>query len=106
MKIIWTFTLLMIPGVVSSMSVTGYSGGVVNITCKSKKEYTANTKYFCKGKRPDNPKSKTNESDKWVQSGRFSLYDDRSSSVFTVIIRDLREEDSGTYQCAVDITTK
>ncbi|XP_058628673.1 uncharacterized protein DDB_G0271670-like isoform X2 [Onychostoma macrolepis] len=31
MKIIWTFTLLMIPGVLSSISVTGYSGGGVRI---------------------------------------------------------------------------
>ncbi|XP_067260881.1 uncharacterized protein [Chanodichthys erythropterus] len=34
MKIILTFTLLMIPGVVNSISVTGYSGGGVTITCK------------------------------------------------------------------------
>ncbi|CAM4450065.1 unnamed protein product [Leuciscus chuanchicus] len=40
------------------------------------------------------------------EKDRFSLYDDTSSSVFTVTIRDLREEDSGTYHCGVDITTK
>ncbi|XP_050959453.1 CMRF35-like molecule 8 [Labeo rohita] len=114
MKIIWTFTLLMIPGVVSSISVTGYSGGEVNITCKYNKEYTANAKYFCRGKKPDKVKNylwcseliKTYEKDKWVHSGRFSLYDDTRAIVFTVTMRNLSERDSGTYQCGVDRTTK
>ncbi|XP_056128061.1 CMRF35-like molecule 7 isoform X1 [Rhinichthys klamathensis goyatoka] len=112
MKIIWTFTLMMIPGVLSSMSVTGYSGGEVNITCRYDKGSTENKKYFCRGKRPNKPKSgwcsdliRTNEKNKWVQKERFSLYDDTRSAVFTVTIRDLRELDSGTYQCAVDRTT-
>ncbi|XP_039503728.1 CMRF35-like molecule 6 isoform X2 [Pimephales promelas] len=111
MKIIWTFTLMMIPGVLSSMSVIGYSGGGVNITCKYNKAYTENKKYFCRGKMPKNPKSKwcsdlirTNETDKWFYNGRFSLYDDTSSAVFTVTLRNLTEEDSGTYQCGVDLT--
>ncbi|KAL1281379.1 hypothetical protein QQF64_000182, partial [Cirrhinus molitorella] len=113
MKIIWTFTLLMIPGVVSSGSVTGYSGGEVNITCKYKKENTANAKYLCKGKKPKRVKTewrceliKTEKKDEWVNSGRFSLYDDTRAAVFTVTIRNLSEQDSGTYQCAVDKTTK
>ncbi|CAM4449300.1 unnamed protein product [Leuciscus chuanchicus] len=103
MKIIWTFTLLMIPGVVSSMSVTGYSGGGVTITCKYDEGYTDNKKYFCEGQWSGcTDQIKTNEKYKWVQSGRFSLYDDTSSSVFTVTIRDLREEDSGTYYCGTE----
>ncbi|RXN23320.1 polymeric immunoglobulin receptor-like protein [Labeo rohita] len=104
MKIIWTFTLLMIPGVVSSISVTGYSGGGVNITCRYDRKYTANAKYFCKGQNPGcSDLIKTEEKGKWFHSGRFSLFDDTSAAVFTVIIRDLSEQDSGTYQCAVDI---
>ncbi|XP_048051300.1 CMRF35-like molecule 5 [Megalobrama amblycephala] len=111
MKIILTFTLLMIPGVVRSMSVTGYSGSEVNITCKYSKGDRAKAKYFCRGKKPNKPKHKwcselirTNEKDKWVHSGRFSLYDDTRSAVFTVTIRNLRELDSGTYNCGVDRT--
>ncbi|KAL0202062.1 hypothetical protein M9458_000080, partial [Cirrhinus mrigala] len=42
--------------------------------------------------------------EKWVDDGRFSLYDNTSAAVFTVIIRDLSEQDSGTYQCASDIS--
>ncbi|XP_077052853.1 CMRF35-like molecule 3 isoform X3 [Siphateles boraxobius] len=105
MKIIWTFTLMMIPGVVSSMSVTGYSGGGVTITCKYDEEYKGNKKYFCKGQwSVCTDTIKTDKKHTWVNDGRFSLYDDTSSSVFTVTIRDLREEDSGTYYCAVERT--
>ncbi|XP_059407683.1 CMRF35-like molecule 7 [Carassius carassius] len=111
MKIIWTFTLLMIPDFVSSIDVEGYSDGEVNITCRYVKEYTQNTKYFCRGKKPDKDKSRwctelirTEEKDKWVDSGRFSLFDDTRAAVFTVTFRNLSELDSGTYQCAVDRT--
>ncbi|XP_051741953.1 uncharacterized protein LOC127508231 [Ctenopharyngodon idella] len=106
MKIILTFTLLMIPGVVSSISVTGYSGGGVTITCKYDEGYTANIKYFCKGqwKTTCSDLIKTDIKDKWVKTGRFSLYDDTRSAVFTVTIRNLSEEDSGMYYCAADIS--
>uniref|UniRef100_A0A671NKH3 Ig-like domain-containing protein n=1 Tax=Sinocyclocheilus anshuiensis TaxID=1608454 RepID=A0A671NKH3_9TELE len=67
MKIIWTFTLLMIPG--------------------------------------KNLNSQTEEKDKWIHSGRFSLFDDTTAAVFSVTFRDLSEQDSGTYQCGVDRTT-
>ncbi|XP_058647402.1 CMRF35-like molecule 2 isoform X2 [Onychostoma macrolepis] len=101
MKIIWTFTLLMIPG---------YPGGKGMIKCTYQKKFTQNTKYFCRGKMPKTPLIgwcsdliKTKEKDKWFDSGRFSLYDDTTAAVFNVTIRNLSEQDSGTYQCAVDI---
>ncbi|KAF4118117.1 hypothetical protein G5714_000168 [Onychostoma macrolepis] len=110
MKIIWTFTLLMIPDVVISMNVTGYPGGKGMIKCTYQKKFTQNTKYFCRGKMPKTPLIgwcsdliKTKEKDKWFDSGRFSLYDDTTAAVFNVTIRNLSEQDSGTYQCAVDI---
>ncbi|XP_048051194.1 uncharacterized protein LOC125271217 [Megalobrama amblycephala] len=105
MKIILTFTLLMIPGVVSSISVTGYSGGGVTITCNYDEGYTANTKYFCKSDEWPSTCSdiiKTDIKDKWVYSGRFSLHDDTRSAVLKVEIRNLSEQDSGTYYCVVD----
>jgi len=91
-------------GVVSSMNVTGYSGGVVSVTCKYDEGYSANQKYFCKGKwLKCKDQIKTEEKDKWVASGRFSLYDDTGSAVFTVTIRDLSEGDSGKYYCGTEI---
>ncbi|KAK2909449.1 hypothetical protein Q8A67_005286 [Cirrhinus molitorella] len=107
MKIIWTFTLLMIPGVMSSISVTGYSGGGVIITCRYDKRYAANKKYFCRGEWSKcTDQVRTKDTNKWVNSGRFSLYDDTRAAVSTVTIRDLSKQDSGMYQCAVDITAK
>ncbi|KAL0153205.1 hypothetical protein M9458_051490, partial [Cirrhinus mrigala] len=91
--------------VVSSISVTGYSGGVIIITCRYNRKYTENAKVFCKGQNPGcSDLIKTEEKGKWFHSGRFSLYDNTSAAVFTVIIRNLSEQDSGTYQCASDIS--
>ncbi|XP_058628677.1 CMRF35-like molecule 8 [Onychostoma macrolepis] len=103
MKIIWTFTLLMIPGVLSSISVTGYSGGGVRIRWRYDRKYTENAKYFCRGQQCTEL-IRTNTKNEWVDSGRFSLYDDTTAEVFTVTIRDLSEWDSGTYYCAADIS--
>ncbi|XP_016304268.1 uncharacterized protein LOC107659750 [Sinocyclocheilus anshuiensis] len=107
MKIIWTFTLLMIPGVVSSISVTGYSGGGVSITCRYDRGYTENAKYFYRGQWSEcTDKIKTEEKNKWVHSERFSLYDNTRAAVFNVSIRDLSGQDSGTYYCGTDIYAK
>ncbi|XP_073763978.1 uncharacterized protein [Danio rerio] len=105
MKIIWTFTLLMIPGVLSSISVTGYSGGGVTITCKYDEQYKTNSKYFCKGKYiPTGPDLiKTEIKNKWVKKDKYFLYDNTTAAVFTVTIINLTEKDSGTYYCGVDI---
>ncbi len=85
--------------------MTGYLEGGVSITCKYDRKYTDNANYFCRGQNPGCADLiKTKEKDKWVDSGRFSLYDDTRAAVFTVTIRDLREQDSGTYQCGVDIS--
>uniref|UniRef100_A0A8C2HM28 Ig-like domain-containing protein n=1 Tax=Cyprinus carpio TaxID=7962 RepID=A0A8C2HM28_CYPCA len=99
-------------GVVSSISVTGYSGGGVIITCTYDRKYTDNTKYFCRGQKTfiqteqcsDLIKTDKKNDNKWVNSGRFSLFDYTRATVFTVTFRDLSEQDSGTYQCAVDIS--
>ncbi|XP_048067019.1 polymeric immunoglobulin receptor-like isoform X1 [Megalobrama amblycephala] len=93
MRIILTFALLMISGVVRSMNVTGYSGGGVTITCKYKTKYAQNAKSFCRG---DQSSTCSETKD---DSGRFSLYDNTSSAVLKVTIRNLSEEDSGTYYC-------
>ncbi len=84
--------------------MTGYSGGGVRIKCRYNEGYTDKAKYFCKGEWSEcTDQIRTNTKNKWVYSERFSLYDDTTAAVFTVIIRDLSEQDSGTYRCAMDI---
>ncbi|XP_048064191.1 polymeric immunoglobulin receptor-like isoform X2 [Megalobrama amblycephala] len=82
------------------MSVKGYSGGGVTITCGYDERFKANEKYFCKGQWSTcTDQIRTKEKNKWVQKDRFSLYDDTTSRVFKVTIRDLSERDSGIYYC-------
>uniref|UniRef100_A0A673MK37 Immunoglobulin V-set domain-containing protein n=1 Tax=Sinocyclocheilus rhinocerous TaxID=307959 RepID=A0A673MK37_9TELE len=97
-------------GVMSSISVRGYSGGGVIITCRYYEGYTDNAKYFCRGQKKITEwcseliKTDKKNGGKWVDSGRFSLFDDTRAAVFTVTFRDLSEQDSDTYYCAVDIS--
>ncbi|XP_060774468.1 polymeric immunoglobulin receptor-like [Neoarius graeffei] len=90
----------------ASKKVTGYSGGGVLIKCKYHTEYTPNPKYFCKGSSPGcSDQIKTGNKNEWVNSGRFSLFDDTKSAEFRVMIRELTVQDTGTYYCGVDIPT-
>ncbi|XP_066515008.1 polymeric immunoglobulin receptor-like [Hoplias malabaricus] len=87
-----------------SRRVRGFSGGAVLIKCRYETQYTSNTKYFCKSSGlicAD--QIKTDVKNEWVNSGRFSLFDDTSAAVFSVKIRDLTVENSGLYQCAAEI---
>ncbi|XP_046708244.1 polymeric immunoglobulin receptor-like isoform X4 [Silurus meridionalis] len=100
--IIFTFCLISDGG--ASKEVTGYSGGGVLIKCKYDTEYTQNLKYFCKGSWPGcSDLIKTGDKNMWITSERFSLFDDTKSAEFSVMIREITVEDTGTYQCGVDI---
>ncbi|KAI5614562.1 polymeric immunoglobulin receptor-like isoform X1 [Silurus asotus] len=101
--IIFTFCLISDGG--DSKEVTGYSGSEVLIKCKYDTEYTQNLKYFCKGSPPGcSDLIKTGDKNMWVNLGRFSLFDDTKSAEFSVMIREITVEDTGTYQCGVDIS--
>ncbi|XP_058258704.1 polymeric immunoglobulin receptor-like isoform X2 [Hemibagrus wyckioides] len=103
MKILLIFTLCLISDGGASKEVTGYSGGGVLIKCKYDTENKNNQKYFCKGSWPVcSDQIKTEGKNQWVNSGRFSLYDDTKSAELWVMMRDLTIQDSGTYQCVVD----
>uniref|UniRef100_A0AAY5E801 Immunoglobulin V-set domain-containing protein n=1 Tax=Electrophorus electricus TaxID=8005 RepID=A0AAY5E801_ELEEL len=92
MKILFIFTFYL---------VSAYSGGGVRIKCKYEEEHKTNNKYFCKGEStPCADQIKTGAKHTWVHEGRFSLYD---NTIFWVVMRSLTVEDSGTYQCGVDI---
>ncbi|KAI5629937.1 polymeric immunoglobulin receptor-like isoform X2, partial [Silurus asotus] len=103
--LIFTFCLISDGG--ASKQVTGYSGGGVLIKCKYDTEFTQNLKYFCKDSWQGLRCSdliKTKDKNMWVTSGRFSLFDDTKSAEFSVMIREITVEDTGTYQCGVDIS--
>ncbi|XP_026801437.3 polymeric immunoglobulin receptor-like [Pangasianodon hypophthalmus] len=103
MKIFLIFTLCLISDGGASKEVTGYSGGGVLIKCEYSAEYTQNPKYFCKGLALGcNYQIMSETKNEWVNSGRFSLFDDTKSAEFWVMIRELTVQDTGTYQCGVD----
>ncbi|KAL6482269.1 hypothetical protein MHYP_G00103490, partial [Metynnis hypsauchen] len=86
-----------------SVRVTGYSGGGVLIKCRYETQYTTNWKYFCKSPWSDcADQIMTGVQNKWINSGRFSLFDDTRASQVWVLITELTLEDSGTYYCGVD----
>ncbi|KAL6482292.1 hypothetical protein MHYP_G00103720 [Metynnis hypsauchen] len=106
MKILLIFTLFLISGGGESERVTGYSGGGVLIKCRYEERYTSNQKYFCKGSWPGvtcTDQIITGDKNKWINRGRFSLFDDTRAAQFWVLITELTVEDSGTYKCGADI---
>ncbi|KAL7852064.1 hypothetical protein SRHO_G00178490 [Serrasalmus rhombeus] len=105
LKILLIFTLFLISvGGGESVRVTGYSGGGVLIKCGYDKKYTSNPKYLCEAPWPCMTKPIwTDAKNKWINSGRFSLFDDTRAAQFWVVIRELTVEDSGMYNCGVDI---
>ncbi|KAF5892250.1 polymeric immunoglobulin receptor-like isoform X10, partial [Clarias magur] len=103
MKILLIFTLCLISDGGDSKEVNVCSGGGVLIKCKYHTVYTQNNKYFCKGSTPrcsDQIKAKVKN--KWINKGRFSLYNHTESLEFWVMIRELTVEDTGTYHCGVN----
>ncbi|KAL6482301.1 hypothetical protein MHYP_G00103810 [Metynnis hypsauchen] len=102
MKILLIFTLLLISGGGESEGVTGYSGGGVLIKCRYETRYTSNPKYLCTGSWfCMTTQIWTDFKNEWINSGRFSLFDDTRSAQFWVLIRELTVEDSETYYCGV-----
>lgn len=104
MKILFIFTLCLISDGGAANEVTGYSGGEVLFKCKYRTLYTQNTKYFCKKTRTScSDQIKTDVKNQWVNSGRFSLFDDTQSAEFRVMIRELAVHDTGRYYCGVEL---
>lgn len=42
------------------------------------------------------------QSDLWTDGEKFSMFDNKSVGLLSVMIRNLTADDSGTYKCKVD----
>ncbi|XP_062388684.1 adhesion G protein-coupled receptor E3-like [Sardina pilchardus] len=97
-------TLCLIAAVVSCIDVKGFVGGTIRIKCEYDMMYSSYKKYFCKGQNGLSCTDlvKTSAQETLHEHGRFSLNDSHMGH-FTVQMTDLSLQDSGMYQCAVDI---
>ncbi|KAF4078834.1 hypothetical protein AMELA_G00186100 [Ameiurus melas] len=93
-------------GSLGSREVTAYAGTRSNIKCRYDDEYKEKPKAFCKmGTDQRCIKQISTEPNRlWSHDGRFSIHDNRSAGFFSVFIRELIAEDTGTYACAVVVS--
>ncbi|KAM9482299.1 polymeric immunoglobulin receptor [Clarias gariepinus] len=91
-----------------SRAVSAHAGGGVNIKCRYEDKYKDKIKSFCKIETDHSclNQIRTKLNSEWSHDGRFSVHDDRSSGFFSVFIRELITEDTGTYACAVDVSDR
>ncbi|KAF3844159.1 hypothetical protein F7725_016207 [Dissostichus mawsoni] len=81
---------------VKTNKLKGIVGHPVTMHCPYPPQHRDNRKFLCKGYNRNNCRDMVN-----TQS-RFTLQDDVSSSSFSVMITELKAEDSGTYWCGSD----
>ena len=84
-------------------------GESAEIFCPYDSIYKSKPKSLCKGKcstRDRNPLSETVREEKETKTGRLTLKDDVTASVFTGSITALTAEDAGKYWCAVTLETE
>ncbi|KAF4075485.1 hypothetical protein AMELA_G00234980 [Ameiurus melas] len=98
MKMCLIFTLYLISAQTGcSEMVKGYRGGSVIINCKyNSQQYSNHTKYFCRITEED-----CRNAQKWDIKGKFFAADDISAGVYSVLIRNLSQEDGGKYRFKV-----
>ncbi|KAF4078851.1 hypothetical protein AMELA_G00186370 [Ameiurus melas] len=91
-----------------SREVISYAGGGINIKCRYEDEYKDKPKSFYKMETHQwcFNRITTKRHSEWSHDGRFSTQDNRSAGFFSVFIRELITEDTGTYACAVVVSHK
>ncbi|KAK3556781.1 hypothetical protein QTP70_018414, partial [Hemibagrus guttatus] len=89
-----------------SREVTTYAGGGINIKCRYEDEYKDKTKSFCKIRTNQLclNQIQTKQISEWSHDGRFSIHDNRRAGFFSVFIRELITEDTGSYGCGVVVS--
>ncbi len=83
----------------SNHILTIQTGGSVTIPCHYEKKYTQQKKYWFS--EIDRSKTYTNTTEK-----NLSVIDDPDQSLFTVTMRNLQNNQTGTYHCVVEIEGK
>ncbi|KAJ4945219.1 hypothetical protein JOQ06_013754 [Pogonophryne albipinna] len=81
---------------VNTNKLKGIVGHPVTMHCPYPPQHRDNRKFLCKGY------NRKNCRDMVKTQSRFTLQDDVSSSSFSVMITELKAEDSGTYWCGSD----
>ncbi|KAL6482312.1 hypothetical protein MHYP_G00103920 [Metynnis hypsauchen] len=76
-------------------------GETATFKCSYPDEFKTNNKYLDKFGLSVKDIIKTGKEAEKEQKDRFSIFDDRSSKVFSVNISDVREDDGGVYLCGV-----
>lgn len=85
------------------VQVVGYEGGSVIISCKYKsQEHSNHTKYLCKTNKEKCQNIISQTETKWDLKGKFFAVDDIQAGVYSVLIRNLSQEDGGSYMCRVE----
>ncbi len=83
----------------SNHILTIQTGGSVTIPCHYDKKYTQQKKYWFS--EIDKSNTYTNTTDE-----NLSVIDDPDQSLFTVTMRNLQNNQTGTYHCVVEIEGK
>ncbi|KAL7845217.1 hypothetical protein AOLI_G00234090 [Acnodon oligacanthus] len=83
--------------------INAYLGETATFNCNYPDELKTNNKYLTNLNDQNDVKGiiSTGKESQKEQKGRFSIFDDRSSKVFSVNISDVTEGDGGVYLCGV-----
>lgn len=83
--------------------LTVLEGKSLTIPCHYEPQYASYVKYWCRGRMHQFCTSLARTDDPGSTEEKVSIYDDPVQLVFTVTVKDLKEEDSGWYLCGVEI---
>ncbi|XP_028988710.1 polymeric immunoglobulin receptor isoform X2 [Betta splendens] len=81
-------------------------GRSLTIPCHYEPQYASYVKYWCRGKMREFCTSLTRTDDPHTSNAavdKVSIVDDPVQLVFTVVMNDLKEDDSGWYMCGMEV---